>query len=110
MSVSRKVNVPLRGSAIACSVTGRAGARRLRDRQPGTQGEAALGPRSRLELPAVDGDALAHPDQPVPARVAVAAAATVVADRHLELAAVVTDDHFRMLGAGVLCRVRQPLL
>ena len=62
-------------------------------------------------LPAVEGDALAHADEAVPAaRGAWRAAGAVVDDLELERVGAVRDAHGGVRMAGVLERVRERLL
>ena len=74
-------------------------------------GEAAFRPGGRLESAAEHGDALLHPDEPVPA-VAVRGgdAGAVVDDLELEPAQTAPDADVRLSGAGVLEDVRERLL
>ena len=65
-----------------------------------------------VERPAVERDALAHPDEPVPAIAVMARGgpAAVVADLDLHRACLVAHEHASPRPAGVLGRVRQRLL
>src|SRR5204863_4419627 len=80
------------------------------DRERGAEPEAALGPRTGVELTAVDGDALPHADEAVPALDAAAAASSVVADGQFDAAVAVAHDDLRILGPRVLDCVRQTFL
>src|SRR5690348_3785425 len=81
-------------------------------RQVGADLEAAALARAGGQRAAVEGDAFAHPDQPVAGAVAVrrTAAATVVADLDVEAARLVAQPHLGTRGPGVLERVGQALL
>src|SRR5207244_5256143 len=79
-------------------------------REPGAKPVAALRSRTGLQLAAVDRDSLAHPDEPVPASVAVSVAAAVVAHRHLDVPVAVADEHLGVLRACMLERVREAFL
>src|SRR5205085_10289609 len=81
--------------------------RDLLDRQARPKPVPALRPRAGLELAAVYGDALAHPDEAVSSLVAVSAAGAVVAHRQLDVAVGVADEHLGFSRAGVLERVRE---
>ena len=72
--------------------------------------EPAPGRRSCAHLTAVDLDALADADEPVPEAVGRRAAQTVVAYLDLELIRPVADGHVRVAGARVLEGVGQALL
>src|SRR5438128_9053352 len=80
------------------------------DREPGTKPVAAPRSRTSLQLAAVDRDALAHPDEAVPASVAAAGAAAVVAHRQLDVPVAVANHDLRPQRAGVLEGIRQALL
>src|SRR5437588_1521155 len=109
-SLKRKVTVPVGSSTPGGFNLTRASPVRLLDGEPRAQGVTALEARARVELAAVHGHALAHPDEPVPTAVAVASAAAVVADGDLDVPVAVADEHLGVLGLGVLDRVRQAFL
>src|SRR5438034_800270 len=105
-SLKRNVTVPVGRS------TGRIQPDRenLFDRQACPKPVPALRPGARLELAAVDGDPLSHADEAVSALVAVAPTWAVVAHRQLDAAVAVADEHLGVCRAGVLERIREPLL
>ena len=80
------------------------------DREARAEDEPALGGRTRAHLAAVDLDALADTDEPVPEAVALRAAPAVVAYLDLQLVGPVTDGHVRVAGMCVLECVRQAFL
>src|SRR5439155_23456308 len=101
MSVKRNVTVPLGRSLM------RGG---LSQWEPRAQPVAAPGTRPRLELAAVDRDALPHSNEAVTAAAPVPAAVAVVGHEDLHLALPVPDDHAGPARPGVLDRVGQTLL
>src|SRR4029453_17262802 len=74
------------------------------------QAVASLRSRARFELASEDGNALAHPDESVPAAIAAPGAPSVVAHCHLEISVAVADDYLGPLRPRVLERVVKPLL
>src|SRR2546423_2924772 len=86
------------------------GTRMSRNRQACPKPVSALRPWARLELAAVDRHPLAHADEAVSALVAVAPTRAVVAHRQLDVAVAVADEHLGVCRAGVLDRIREPLL
>src|SRR4051812_2876703 len=80
-------------------------------RQQDAEPEPAVLHRSRLELPAVQGDPLPDADQPLPAAGDVARrAGPVVGDLQLEAPRPVPDTDVALPAPGVLERVGEPLL
>src|SRR6266545_6618113 len=82
----------------------------LFDREAGVKPVAAPRAGPGLEFSAVDRHALAHAHEPVAALVAAAVAGAVVAHGHVDTPVAVADDHLRVLGTGVLERIREALL
>ncbi len=65
-AVSTRTRKPARTSTWSSATRTETLTRRHRERQPGADPVAAAGQRPGAELAAVQGDPLAHPDQPVP--------------------------------------------
>src|SRR5207249_4484750 len=71
---------------------------------------AAVWLRPRCELPADDGDSLAHPHEPMPPAAALSVAVAVVAHDELDGAVGVADVDLSVGGTRVLERVSEPFL